>query len=259
MMTLRTLRKWLGPSWLTQTGESGLIGYSFALVKDAFLQRAYLGLLAGYPQNDKNGATAPTDALTLMGRDRKIVRGISDTDASYAARLLLWLDDHRTRGNPFTLMRQLAGYCGPGVSFRTVDNSGNWRARDANGVETSSGHLGNWNWDGSTSDWSRGWVIIYPGSLWIAEGTLGDGTVYGDTTGTLGTTATQEQAATLHTIVTDWSPAGTQVEIILALDATSFAPASPEPDGLWRSFYKYVTGTAVASRLSTARYLGVGA
>jgi hypothetical protein len=254
---LRFLRRYLSPTWLTN-GEGGLVGYALDLVADAFVERCRLGLMARLPQNDPTGATtAPPDALAAMGRDRRVVRGISDTDAQYAARLLLWLDDRKTCGNPFTLMRQLAGYCGPGVSFRTVDNSGNWYARSATGVETSSINLANWNWDGDATQWSRGWVIIYPGTLWTAEGTLGDGTVYGDAVGTLGSTMTQEQSATLHALVNDWTPAGTQIEIILALDPASFNPASPEPNGTWRAFYKYVTGTAVASRLATARYFGV--
>jgi hypothetical protein len=255
----RTVRRFLGPSRFTTDGESGLVGYALDIMKDGFVERVRQGLLARFPQNDATGAaTAPPDALVAMGRDRRVARGIFDTDVTYAARLRLWLDDRRTSGNPFTLMRQLAGYTGAGtVSFRTVDNSGNWYARDAAGVETSSLKLANWNWDGSSALWSRGWVIIYPGTLWTAEGTLGDGTLYGDAVGTIGTTATQEQAATLHSLVTDWSPAGTQIEIIVSFDPAAFNPASPEPNGLWRAFYKYVANTAVASRLSTARYFGV--
>lgn len=260
MKTFRTIRALAGgPRWLT-TGEGRLVNYTLDLLKDAFVKRIYLGLLARFPQdpNDPTGATtAPTDALAAMGRDRRVVRGISDTDASYAARLLLWLDDRKTCGNPFTLMRQLAGYCGSTASFRTVDNSGNWYSRSATGVETSSIAASNWNWDGSTTAWSRFWVIVYPGGLWTAETSLwgGGGATWGET-GTLGTTATQEQVSKVLAIVEDWKPAGTLGAVIIAIDPATFSPSAPEPDGQWGKFYKYVTGTAVASRLTTGRYLG---
>jgi hypothetical protein len=254
--TFRTLRKFLAPRWLTE-GEGGLVGYALDLVKDAFLQRLYQGHLARFPQNGPNGETAPTDALTAMGRDRRVIRGIFETDAQYALRLITWLDERKTTGNPFTLMRQLHAYTGTanGVSFRTVDVNGNWYSRSATGVETSSVDLGNWNWDGDTAQWSRFWVIIYPGTLWVAESTWGSG-VWGDTTGTLGSTATPEHAASLRAIVADWKPAGTTGEIILALDPVSFSPAAPEPDGTWGKWYVYSGTDAVPSRLATARYSG---
>lgn len=262
MKTFRTIRALAGgPRWLT-TGEGRLVNYALDLLKDGFVKRLYLGLLARFPQdpNDTTGATTATpDALAAIGRDRRVVRGIAETDASYARRLITWLDDRQRAGNPFMLMQQLAGYVGTanGVSFRTVDTRGNWYARDAAGVETSSIKQANWNWDGLSSPlWSRFWVIIYPGTLWSAEGTWGTGT-WGDTTGVLGATVTQEQAATLRTIVADWKPAGTRGEIILALGGTStFLPTAPEPDGLWGKFYKYVGGVAVATRLASGRYFG---
>jgi hypothetical protein len=191
-----------------------------------------------------------------MGRDRRVTRGIFDTDATYAAKLLTWLDDRKTCGNPFTLMRQLHAYVGTsnGVSFRTVDNSGNWYSRSAAGVETSAIKQANWNWDGSASKWSRFWVIVYPGTLWVAESAWGTG-VYGDTSGVLGASTTPEQANTLRAIVEDWKPAGTRGQIVLSF-AASFDPAAPEPDGTWGADYKYSAGTAVATRLATGRYFG---
>jgi len=259
--TFRALRKHVAPRWLTE-GEGGLVGYALDLMRDAFLDRVRLGFLAGYPQNGPNGETAPPDALVRMGRDRRVIRGIFETDAEYAARLVTWLVDRRTAGNPFTLMRQLHAYTGSahGVSFRTVDERGNWYSRAADGTQTKSLATGNWNWDSTTpaSNWSRFWVIIYPGTLWTAEtGTWGSGT-WGET-GTLGTTATQEHVATLLALCTadGWNPGGTRcVAIIFALDAATFAPGAPEPDGLWGKWEKYSGGTAVATRLATARYIG---
>lgn len=268
--TFRTIRKLLGPRWLTE-GEGELVGYSLDLVKDAFLERARLGMLAGFPENGPNGETAPEDALVLMGRDRKIVRGIGESSADYAVRLKNWLVAHRTRGNPYTLMRTLAAYTGSadGCSFRTVDARGNWYSRAADGTESAALKTGNWQWDDmDPSRWSRFWVIIYPGTLWIASAydwgdTAGPG--WGeyvgtfDSAATLGSTITNEQAATLRALVSVWKPDGTRcVNIILAFDPASFDPASPEPDGLWGHWSKVVLGVRVPARLSTARYLDGG-
>ena len=113
----RASRKKLVPAWLVE-GEGELVGYTVDVLKDAFVERLRKGLLARFPQNDPTGqTTAPDDALAAMGRDRRIVRGFNETPQTYAVRLIRWLDDWKTAGNPFSLMQQLAGYCGPGSSF----------------------------------------------------------------------------------------------------------------------------------------------
>ena len=254
MRSFRGIRRYLGPRWLTDdNGEGTLVGYALDLVKDAFARRAYLGLLAGFPQNGPNGETAPTDALDEMGRDRRVIRGIDETDETYAGRLRTWLTDRRTAGNPYTLMRVLHAYTGTahGVSFRTVDNRGNWYSRSAAGVETSSLNTGNWNWDAEAStSWARFWVIIYPGTRWVDAGQdWGDASnAWGDAVATWGsTTITEEHTRTLQALIADWKPAGTRCHsIILALDPASFSPSAPEPDGTWHYW---------SNRLTTALYL----
>ena len=84
------------PSWLT-TGEGELVGYSTRVLVDLAAQRAKEAARAGFPEY------APADALPYFARDRMIVRGIDEPAAAYASRLLTWLDDHKTRGNPFRL------------------------------------------------------------------------------------------------------------------------------------------------------------
>lgn len=261
----RGLRKFMAPRAFTE-GEGGLVGYALDLMRDALLQRVYLGHLARFPQNGANGETAPPDALVHHGRDRLMYRGIFETDAEYAARLVTWRDEHETRGNAFTLMRQLHAYVGTthGVSFRTVDVRGNFYSRSSTGVETSSLATQLWDWDGDTSTtgdttrWSRFWVIIYPGTLWsVTTDEWAGGQSWGDVDQVWGfADMTPEHAETLRAIVNDWKPDGTRCQnIIVAFDPASFDPAAPEPDGLWGRPYKYVGGVAVASRLATARYL----
>ncbi len=263
MPNFRTTRAKIAAKWLT-AGEGGLVGYSLDLIIDAFMKRLELGHLARFPQNGPNGQTAPRDALTAMGRDRRVVRGIFDTDEQYAEKQLRWLDDRRFQGQPLMLMQKLHEYVGSnhGVSFRHVDVNGNWFSRAADGTESFLLDQQNWNWDGDASGdrWSRFWVIIYPGTLWtVGAGGWNDAAEKGwnDPAGLVwGTDATIEQVQTLRAIVEDWKAGGTRcVNIILAFDPASFDPASPEPDGTWAHWSKLSSGIRVPSRLDTARYI----
>ncbi len=258
-LTFRTLRRFMQPRWLTDD-EGGLVGYALDLIRDSFINRIVLGYNAGFPQSGPERAPAPPDALSRMGQDRRVIRGINESDADYSARLVNWLVDRRTAGNPYTLMRQLAAYTGAatGCSFRTFDVRGNCYSRAVDGTQTAHLKTGLWNWDGDTARWSRFWVVIYPGTLWPATAqTWGTAGKWGAATSTWGSTKiTEEQTRTLQALVTDWKPAGTRCQnIILALDPASFDPSAPEPDGLWGNWSKVVGGVRVASRLATARYL----
>ncbi len=254
-LTFRSLRRSLAPRWLTD-GEGELAGLSLDAMKDAVAERLYEALQARLP------SLAPADALALMGRDRRIVRGIFDTDAGYGARLIPWLDEWKSAGSPFALLRQLAAYCGPLPSFRTVDNRGNWHSRAVGGAETMLLKQGNWDWDGHPEKWSRFWVIIYPRGLWTSGPiSWGAGGTWGAAGGVWGCDITPEQFTSLRHIISTWKPAGTRcVNIILAFDTASFDPSSAYhaagmPDGLWGHWSKIVGGVRVPSRLGTARYL----
>lgn len=48
-----------------------------------------------------------TDALPLLGRERRIRRGRVETSEAYAARLRGWLGSHQLRGGPYALLEQL--------------------------------------------------------------------------------------------------------------------------------------------------------
>lgn len=261
----RQTRKFLGPPWLTQEGESALVGYTVDVVADAFMERLRLGHLARFPQNDPTGqTTAPDDALAAIGRDRRIIRGINESAPGYARRLVRAIDDWKTAGNPFALMAQLSAYCGPGPAFRTVDVRGNWYSRAANGTQTTDINVANWDWDGdpyALKKWARFWIVIYPNGLWTVGPNWGDvGFVWGAANATWGTTATQDEVTSVKAIVRDWKPAGTTcVNIIIAFDNASFDPALPRdaaglPNGTWGGWAHTVGGVVVPVRLSSARY-----
>ena len=252
----------LAPSWLT-TGDGELVLYSLALVLDAEAERWRQSMRARFPHR------CPSDALPAIGRDRKIIRGRNEPDAAYADRLVQWLDAHRTRGNPFALMRQIRAYCQADVRVRTVDRRGNWYTLDFDGTESALIDQANWDWDGdAVTNWSRFWVIIYPtaaGLPWTVGPVWGAADLWGGTWGasgghTWGSTATQDDVASIRSIVRQWKPAGTACEwIVIAFDAASFDPtvaAQPTPNPTeWAHHGRQdAGGDEVFARLDTARY-----
>src|SRR5688572_17417721 len=104
-MALRFLYRVLLPSHYQDPEEGAPLGYTLGRLAEAVVNKARQGRNARWPSD------APADALPYLARDRRIVRGIGESREGYNARLIRWLDDHRTRGNAFALMRQLRAYC----------------------------------------------------------------------------------------------------------------------------------------------------
>lgn len=236
----------LTPSWLRDETEGERLLWSLETLLDASLERVRQSVKARFPEH------GPLDALSYHSRDRRIVRGLGELPEVFARRMLSWLDEHRVRGNPFALMRQLRAYCNAEVRVRVVDRRGNWYTLDRDGTTSYLLAQGDWDWDGgAASRWARFWVIIYPtaaGEPWTTGSQWGDpGLVWGDPTKTWGTSATPQQVADVRRIVRDWKPAGTRCEhIIIAFDDDSFQPGGVDlPDGTWGS---------ARNRLDTARY-----
>lgn len=257
---IRAWPDWLGGGTPTQAdatpghpdrNEGRLVGYSLGLICDAFAERLRLGLLARFPQ------FCPPDALGPLGRDRVIRRGINEPADAYAARLVRYLDDHLTQGNPYALMDQLAAYCQATVRIRTVDRRGNWFTRDRDGTRSALIDQANWDWDGgSLAQWSRFWVVIYPTSDGLPWAASVGGTPAGwPAGGTIGTTATLDQVAAVRSIIREWQPDGTRCEwVIVAYDDASFDPSAPEPAGDWTNFGVDNAGAYEIARLTSARY-----
>lgn len=168
------------PRWLTE-GEGGLVLRSLTRVVDEWALRMREGLMAGFPDY------APDDALALIGRGRKIARGIDEPREAYAIRLKRWLDDHRVRGGPIALLQQVGAYWdhapnGP-IRMTLVYRSGVRFERDVDG--TISASLGTWNVDDEPERWARWWLIFHwpdvldPAPEWGGGTEWGDGTVWG--------------------------------------------------------------------------------
>jgi hypothetical protein len=239
--------------WATEAGEK--VVYSLGVLLDMWSERLRQGVLARMPTR------ATETALPYLSRDRKIIRGVNESAATFAARLPAWLDTHRTRGNPFAMLDQVAAFIGPTVGvLRIVDRRGNWFSRAADGTRSYLLNQGNWDWDGAAASprWARFWLIIE--DVWTnTAGTWGDGAVWGDDGDSWGGGVTTAEVQGIRSIVREWKPAGRLCEwIIVASDPADFAPADPAqpaPDpGTWGNWSENSAGTQVETRLGTARF-----
>lgn len=236
----------ISPTWL-----NGTVGqkyrYSMAVLYDALADATGYAVLARFPLRTSS------DALAIMSSDRQIDRGFSESDTSYANRLIQWLDLWRAAGSPMAVLLAVLGLFLPtSVQVRTVDNSSNWNTYALGATPFPAGSsvpipptyvagAGNWNWDGNTAPWWRAWVIIYVGPLgWTIGPHWGDGGKWGDSGRLWGITGPLAgQIQTLLAVLKKWKSAHSWIhDIILTSNTARFNPASPagggiNPDGTW--------------------------
>jgi hypothetical protein len=244
------------PGWLS-SGDGEKVFASLGAVKDMYLERVRQGFEQRFPSR------AGTSALRLIGEDRGIPRGRSETAEHYAARLRAWRfpRGHRVRGSAYALLEQVSEYWG-GMFCQTIDNNGTLHQRSETGAESFS--YGNtWNWDGAAStNWARFWLILRPIpdvaiSAWPSWSTAWGGTTWGAATaagytwGQQGVTAAD--AAAMRRLVTPptvptggpaWKPAGTRAMYIIVVleDHGAESPTAITPAGAWGT----VAGRATA-------------
>lgn len=236
---------------ISATWLNGPVGqrfrYSMAVIYDALADAAGYAVILRFPLKTS------TDGLPLIGGDRQILRGPTELDASYANRLVQWLDLWRAAGNSMSVLLAVLSLFLPTMPrVRTVDNTSNWYSYDYNfnpfpivqPLPTPPVYIvggGNWNWDGNTVPWWRCWVIIYATNLgWTTGPKWGDGGSWGGPNrlwGIGGTTASF--LAQLRQIIKQWKPAHAWVyNIVIALADNLFDPSHAQggginPDGTW--------------------------
>ncbi len=259
MIGFRHLMRSIAPAWLDRKwGERFLYGHSVIL--DGIAEWALQGLKARFP--DK----APADALPYIGRDRVIIRGFAESQASYQIRLKSWLDLHKRRGSALALLENIHGYFTPysaEMRFATVDHGGTWWILNGDKTWEKFPKEASWDWDSEIEDsadwWSRAAVIIWPldsgaftdADEWEADQTWGD-------PGCFGLSFATAVARDLIDLVQYWKPAGTRcLDIIACLDENELLPGtSPLPDGWWGTPAKVVGGVWVPTRPDFARFIG---
>lgn len=241
----------LGPPW-TQDKWGSRFKYMFGVLIDAITDALRDGVKTGFP-----GVGIP-EALPYSGADRKIIRGFNETNASYAARQSRAFKDWKHAGAAHAVEGQLEAYVTPAtprirIVWSTVDvalGSGDlittWVTLNPDGtLEFLQVQPGNWDWDGNHSpEWSRFWVIMYPGVFCPTSQLWDDGSLWDD--GQLWDIGcvTPDQVNTMKRIIQLWKRAASQCGatftgggLIAAMsdgmfDPTS-APGAPMPDGTW--------------------------
>lgn len=248
---LRILPPWMQPS---RAPRGFRVLYAIATVADALIETARQGVIADLP------GEGTTTALAPIGRDRGIRRGFAESAAAFIVRLLTWREDHKRRGNPYTLMRQVRGYLSPHKPLmRLVNARGTWYTLNPDDTRERHALMGNWDWDGDPTLPHRAWLIIYPpAELWTRDGTWGDGAVWGEEAGTWGSTATEEQVQAVRAIIDEWrSGTALYVSVIVCFDAAAFDPTGSGagyPSGDWDRPYRIVGGVAEFTRDDRAIY-----
>lgn len=232
MRKFRTIWKFLTPGWL-QEDQGGRLLYSLGLLKDAFAERMRQSAWLTLP------SIAAADALSLLGADRGMPRGLFEPTATYRGRLAAWRfpKGHRVRGTAGALLEQVA------IALRsteqtTVDQRGTEYRRDAAGVVTVTRDAV-WDWDGDAllPNWGRYWVVVRStGAPWPAftDGAWGDTVLAPEDVALAGSGIHPGEVSAVRRVASNarlgWTPAGRR-----AIYLVIYFPADPYPvpDGTW--------------------------
>jgi hypothetical protein len=156
------------PPWLA-TGVAEKLLYGTGLGSDLLIEKMNQASKAHMP-----GQGTPT-ALPLIGNDRLILRGIGETDDSYAKRLQGAFPAWHHAGSARGVLAQVAAFIGnvdadlgdwlPRVAIVGGNGSRTWNwyntGSDITGPTVHElAPAGSWNWDG-TFPWWRAWLILY--------------------------------------------------------------------------------------------------
>lgn len=263
------LRSWI-PFWMSdRVGFRN--GYKFlyvcALVGDIFLKWCVEAVYSWFPGYSIATFGPPTGhqldattALPLIGQSRGILKGEAETWASYAKRLIGWLEAWEAAGSSEILVEQIQAYLANKPMVRIVDRAGFWVTIDTSGNITTATSA--WNWDGVLNPeragwWSDLWIIVYPCEWPIT------GTSLASLVGIWGNNNAATQVGTGHAvprsavdailaILETWKGAHCWcVAILWSYDATLFVPGAPvsgDPDGTWTEWSKMSGGMRVPAR-----------
>jgi hypothetical protein len=221
-----TLRK-ISPPWL-QGGRVGKVMYAIGLQFDGLTDLATDAVKNRFPGIWLN------EGLAYSGRERRIRRGRNEAAATYAERLVGWLDAHRRRGGPFALLEQLYGF---------------WRSNPfpiellyVHGTRFRLESDGTITWSSSPFDivksaqWARWWLFydwphtIGPDGVWDDPGTWDDGGVWDSD-------LSPEDVEDVRLVPEDWNAGHTLGTVVLVqpgIELWDYPEGEwDEPGGTW--------------------------
>src|SRR4051812_10742253 len=150
--TLRDMIRRVSPPWL-QGANGYRLTYSLGFVMDAILDSGYAALKLKLP------GLYDYTTLGLIGQERKLRRGLVETDQGYALRLRTWWDAARYRGSPYGLIRQLEAYLDPGAGIQVIYRSGRRFSLNSAG-EIVIDDLAGWSPDSTPELWATYSIIL---------------------------------------------------------------------------------------------------
>jgi len=141
------------PPWL-QRGTAEAFLYVLGLHVDIFGDALVAGIKHRFP------GLYSFESLGLLGRERRISRGRTEPDASYAVRLCRWFTDHRLRGGPYALLAQLHAHFAPAnFPIELVYYSGRRFSMAPDGTVTRDDVI--WSPDANAAKWARWWLFYH--------------------------------------------------------------------------------------------------
>lgn len=253
----------LVPWWLSDRRlQSGKwTGYRFlwsiAAYLDSLVEATLQALRAPWPDQG-----TPT-ALPMIARSRGILRGQADTDATFAAKLIKWLDKWAYAGSARQLAIEIHEYLGNAPMIRIIQRPkigaggiSRWETCSSTGVITVTNAA--WDWDSISNperagNWSELFIVIYP-TQWAFSGNWGDGRLWGARNSGIGHRATRQERDAVHALISQWKSAHTLIRsVIWTSDPTLFDPTAPLtcPDGTWGQWGGQGNGSRTASGRNT--------
>jgi hypothetical protein len=220
-------------------------------------------------------------ALTFIGNDRGVLRGLTESAESYRARLKRAIDDRRRAGNAWAVLSQVLGYLlstTPAARTVSAQYSASGVATLANWQEYVAGadperpprftrdNTGNWDWDSASPTigswgWWRWYLVLEGGgALADTDWLIGDADapdIGNVETWCIGFGCSWKVPASLRIIVRQWGSSWCHWMIVTFDDSlfiSTGTAGAENPDGLYGHGWKVVAGHHVASRNENARY-----
>lgn len=232
LSNFRTGIRAIAPPWLVGwVGDRYL--WTIGVVMDATLDGMAWGTFARFPKSGITGALVP------LGDDRKIDRGPSEPDASYASRLKKFRTVWKYAGAARTLLSQLQALFLPSVpplrlvfhnKFGLGSSLTTWYEIDATTLVTWDPQADpNWNWGDTVAPqrWWRFWVVVPASAGGWTSWAYGSGPTFGDGH-TYGSTATVAEVQNVLNVIRKWTPPHCFCDtVIVPFIGTLFTSSNP--------------------------------